>query len=216
MDEAGTTNDINALHQIYHDDMRIHMIDTDDNMDQHDKPGFIAMLEGMIDVNRGASNTLSPNPNLNPKEVLNMKFAIFLATLALGASGTLADTPAQDSLRAVNNTFNVAAAAGDADALTNLYVDDTLWIAQGTPVSQGLAGPRQLFEFVIANKGHVTHTIDPLFVSKDETLAVMIGSVEAVVESVGMDATGTYLFVLEPNDEGWDIVTDMWHQHVVE
>ncbi|MEP1521171.1 hypothetical protein [Ascidiaceihabitans sp.] len=52
--------------------------------------------------------------------------------------------------------------------------------------------------------------------SKDETLAVMIGSVEAVVESVGMDATGTYLFVLEPKDEGWDIVTDMWHQHVVE
>ncbi|MEP3785800.1 hypothetical protein [Ascidiaceihabitans sp.] len=90
MDEAGTTNDINALHQIYHDDMRIHMIDTDDNMVQHDKPGFIAMLEGMIDANRGASNTLSPNPN--PKEVLNMKFAIFLATLALGASGTLTGT----------------------------------------------------------------------------------------------------------------------------
>lgn len=54
---AGTTNDISALHQIYHDDMRIHMIDTDYNMIQHDKPGFIAMLEGMIDANRGAPNT---------------------------------------------------------------------------------------------------------------------------------------------------------------
>lgn len=145
-----------------------------------------------------------------------MKFAFFLATLALAAGGALAETPAQDSLRAVNDTFNAAAAAGDADALTNLYAEDTLWIAQGTPVSQGLAGPRQLFEFVTANEGRVTHTIDHLFVSKDETLAVMIGSVEAVVESAGMDATGTYLFVLEPNDDGWDIVTDMWHQHVVE
>lgn len=29
-----------------------------------------------------------------------------------------------------------------------------------------------------------------------------------------MDAAATYLFVLRPDDDGWDIVTDMWHQHV--
>lgn len=54
---AGTTNDIRGLDQIYHDDMRIHMIDTDYNLIQHDKPGFIAMLEGMIDAKGGAPNT---------------------------------------------------------------------------------------------------------------------------------------------------------------
>jgi hypothetical protein len=44
----------------------------------------------------------------------------------------------------------------------------------------------------------------------------VIGSVEAVVEGAGMDATGTYLFVLEPDDDGWAIVTDMWHQHIAQ
>lgn len=145
-----------------------------------------------------------------------MKIALFTAALSMTVSmaiadGHLADAPA--SLTAVNDQFNALAVAADADGLTNLYADDTLWIEQGKRVTQGLDGPRALFEFVTANDGKVSHTIDHLFVSEDETLAVMIGSVKAVVESAGMDATGTYLFVLEPQDEGWEIVTDMWHQH---
>lgn len=146
-----------------------------------------------------------------------MKFPILIATmLSIGgvaaADGYLEGAPA--SLTAVNDQFNALVAASDAQGLIGLYANDTLWIEQGKSVTQGLEGPRQLFEFVTANAGSVTHTIDHLFVSDDETLAVMIGSVEAVVESAGMDATGTYLFVLEPDDDGWEIVTDMWHQHV--
>ncbi|WP_299602155.1 nuclear transport factor 2 family protein [uncultured Tateyamaria sp.] len=124
-----------------------------------------------------------------------------------------AETGIPATLTAVNDEFNAAAAAHDPERLVNLYANDTLWIAQGARVTQGLQGPRQLFEFVTQNKGEVTHTIDHLFVSDDETLAVMIGSVDAKIESQGMDATGTYLFVLEPEDDGWEIVTDMWHQH---
>lgn len=145
-----------------------------------------------------------------------MKITLFVAALAMTTSIAFADshlTNAPASLTGVNDQFNALAAAADAEGLTNLYADDTLWIAQGKRVTQGLDGPRALFDFVTANKGKVTHTIDHLFVSKDETLAVMIGSVEAVVESAGMDATGTYLFVLKPEDDGWEIVTDMWHQH---
>ena len=33
------------------------------------------------------------------------------------------------------------------------------------------------------------------------------------MEAVELDATGTYLFVLRPGDDGWRIVTDMWRQH---
>ncbi|WP_299733830.1 nuclear transport factor 2 family protein [uncultured Tateyamaria sp.] len=142
-----------------------------------------------------------------------MKTLLPLAFLAMTTSIALADEDAASNLNAVNDRFNEAAAAHDAEGLIELYADDTLWIAQGAPVTQGLEGPRQLFEFVTANKGNVTHTIDHLFVSEDATLAVMIGSVDAVIESQGMDATGTYLFVLEPEDDGWEIVTDMWHQH---
>ena len=41
----------------------------------------------------------------------------------------------------------------------------------------------------------------------------MIGSVEAKLEKIGMDATGTYLFVLKPDGSTWKIATDMCHQH---
>lgn len=144
-----------------------------------------------------------------------MKIFITLAMLIISANISLAEAnpTAPTSLNAVNDQFNKAAAELNAQALVDLYSDQTLWIEQGKPVSKGLEGPRELFEFVTANKGKVIHTIDHLFVSQDETLAVMIGSVDAEIEKVGLDATGTYLFVLKPEDEGWEIITDMWHQH---
>ena len=53
---AGTTSDLSALDQIYHDTMTTYMIDTDSNLIQHDKPGFIAMLKGMVANNDGKPN----------------------------------------------------------------------------------------------------------------------------------------------------------------
>jgi ketosteroid isomerase-like protein len=138
-----------------------------------------------------------------------------IAAVLLSAGIAVADDAAT-SLNAINDQFNTFAANHNAVGLVSLYSKDTLWIEQGKPVRQGLEGPRELFEFVTANKGDVTHTIDHLYVSDDETLAVMIGFVEAKIETVGMDATGTYLFVLRPEDDGWEIIADMWHQHAPE
>lgn len=144
-----------------------------------------------------------------------MRMMTTIAAALLSTGMAVADD-ATTSLNGVNDQFNAFAADHDAAGLVSLYFEDTLWIEQGKPVSQGLKGPRELFEFVTANKGDVTHTIDHLYVSDDGTLAVMIGFVEAKIETVGMDATGTYLFVLRPEDDGWEIVTDMWHQHAPE
>jgi hypothetical protein len=41
----------------------------------------------------------------------------------------------------------------------------------------------------------------------------MIGTAIAKVEEVGLDATGTYLFVMKKVNGDWKILTDMWHQH---
>ncbi|WJY21779.1 nuclear transport factor 2 family protein [Fontisubflavum oceani] len=145
-----------------------------------------------------------------------MRVIALLSAVALSTGIAIAEETTQtaiEALTALNDRFNAAAAAHDADGLLDLYADDTLWIAQGTPVTQGLQGPRDLFEFVTSNQGEVTHTIDHLFVSEDAPLAVMIGSVDARIETAGLDATGTYLFVLEPTETGWEVVTDMWHQH---
>ncbi|MCV0429205.1 MAG: hypothetical protein K5905_27460 [Roseibium sp.] len=54
---AGTTADLNGLNAIYHDDMKTHMIDTDGNLAQADKPAFIAMLKELIEGSAGIDNT---------------------------------------------------------------------------------------------------------------------------------------------------------------
>ncbi|WP_300019393.1 hypothetical protein [uncultured Roseobacter sp.] len=54
---AGTTSDLRGLDRIYHDDMKIQMIDPDNNLIQHDKDGFISMLQAMNDDTTGNPNT---------------------------------------------------------------------------------------------------------------------------------------------------------------
>ena len=145
-----------------------------------------------------------------------MRTPIVIALLAATSIAAFAaghQSKTVESLHAFNDRFNNSVLAGDAADLVDLYAEDAVWIEQGKPATQGLEEPRKLFNFVTANKGKVTHTIDNLFVSEDSSLAVMIGSVEAKMEKVGMDATGTYLFVLRPDGKTWKIKTDMWHQH---
>lgn len=139
--------------------------------------------------------------------------AVLMATSAAAFTAGQNSTTV-DSLNAFNDRFNQSVVKGDAADLVDMYDDNPIWIEQANPAVQGLEYPRKLFEFVTSNNGKVTHTVDNLFVADDASLAVMIGSVEAKVETVGMDATGTYLFVLRPDGETWKITTDMWHQHV--
>lgn len=145
------------------------------------------------------------------KSLISLAVVTAVAGPLLAADDIRADPVAE--LENLNDRFNEAVADRDADAILSLYAEDTIWIEQGKPAIKGLDEPRKLFEFVTANEGEVTHSIDTLIVSDDGTLAVMIGSVDARIESVGMDATGTYLYVLKPFEDGWKVVTDMWHQH---
>lgn len=144
-----------------------------------------------------------------------MRYLPFLAALAVAAPAFAEGPPkaALDELNAVNDRFNEAAAAYDMEKFLSLYDDETLWIAQGTPPVAGHDEPRATFQFLTDSEGRLTHDVDQLFVSDDGTLAVMIGTAEVQVESQGMDADGTYLFVLERQGEDWKIVADMWHQH---
>lgn len=149
---------------------------------------------------------------------MNLKMSIGGIALATVLAAGVVSTDAKDNspsieLHELNDKFNEAVSNHDAEGILKLYADDTIWIEQGKPATSGLQKPRELFEFVTANKGEVTHSVDTLFISNDGTLAVMIGSVVAKMETVGMDATGTYLYVLKPTDDGWKVVTDMWHQH---
>lgn len=144
-------------------------------------------------------------------KTVGLSIALMLSAVPLVVSADQEGAIA--ALEDLNDRFNAAASNHDAAGILSLYADDTIWIAPGKPAVKGLEEPKKLFEFVTSNKGDVSHSIDTLFVSDDGTLAVMIGSVDAKIESAGMDATGTYLYVLQPGDEGWEVAADMWHQH---
>ena len=145
-----------------------------------------------------------------------------MAGLALLTGGCSAGAPqstdqyiaqAEKSLAAFNEKFNANSAGHDVEGLLSLYTPDALWIAPGERPVAGYDAPRETFSFVTENKGFLSHTVDHLHISDDASQAVMIGEAVIKVDAAGMDATGTYLFVLKRDKDSWKIVTDMFHQH---
>lgn len=151
--------------------------------------------------------------------------SILAATLSFSACSAPSNTSPQTvsavhniestraSLIAFNDKFNDISANHDTEGLLSLYTPDALWIAPGVRPAAGYDEPRKTFSFLSENKGVLTHTVDHLHISEDGTQATMIGEAVIQVEAAGLDATGTYLFVLKRTNNEWKIVTDMFHQH---
>ncbi len=144
-----------------------------------------------------------------------MRIAAFGAALALTASTAMADADQEvlDSLHAFNDLFNEYTVTKNVDGLVGLYSDDTLWIEQNKPLVQGQDLVRQTFAFLASKDAVNDHSIDKLVVADDGSLAVMVGTAIVKVKEFNLDTTGTFLFVLRPHEDSWQIVTDMWHQH---
>lgn len=141
-----------------------------------------------------------------------MRILKTLAVLAATTSPAFAGN-AVTELNAVNDAFNVGIATQDVEGLLDLYGEGVMWIAPGTPMNlNGLTEAEQLFNFMTGHKADVTHDIDHLFISDDETLAVMIGDVVAKVETLGINGAGTYLYVMDNVEGEWKIIGDMWNQ----
>ncbi|KIC41108.1 hypothetical protein RA27_10730 [Ruegeria sp. ANG-R] len=155
-----------------------------------------------------------------------MRLTSALSTLAIVASlvlpafaETQAQADARESLIEFNERFNELAASHDAAGLIALYDEDAFWIAPATRPAQGRDGvPRQTITFMSENKGELSHTIEDLFISDDGTQAVMKGVTKAAVESQGFQLEGSYIYVLErENEDGpWQIVLDMFSNYATE
>jgi len=126
------------------------------------------------------------------------------------------DSDLRAEFDAYNDTYNQIIETYDLEAFVALYNDAPLWIEPDKAPIAGLDVPRGTFGFIIENEGKLTHSFDELIVSDDGTQAVMIGEYGLDIAKVGAKATGTYLFVLERNGEGWDIVVDMFNRHTAE
>ncbi|MGC3940710.1 YybH family protein [Roseobacter sp. EG26] len=138
-----------------------------------------------------------------------------LATLAALPAMTM-DTEARQAFTAYNDRFNEIAESYDLEAFLALYNKAPLWIAPAEQPVEGLDVPAGTFGFIVKNEGEFSHSFDHLFLSDDRTQAVMIGDYDLNVERADVAATGTYLFVLEKNGDGWEIVVDMYNQHQAE
>ncbi|MBU2981039.1 nuclear transport factor 2 family protein [Lentibacter algarum] len=148
------------------------------------------------------------------KLMTTLATAFLLSPLASFADGHQAELEAE--LLAFNDRFNAYAEAHDVDGIVSLYGEESLWIAPKTPPAPAPVLARQTFSFLVANEGSISHTVDHLTISDDGTQAVMIGDAIVLVEKAGLDFTGTYLFVLEKEGDTWEIVADMFNQHVEE
>lgn len=148
-----------------------------------------------------------------------MRFFPSVTALLLVAAPAFADSPS-DTLRAellaFNDQFNAYAASYDIEGMVSLYDEKALWIAPTERPVAGKETPRNTFTFLTENKGSLSHTVEELIVSDDESQAIMIGDAIVKVEKAGLDFTGTYMFVLERDGESWEIVTDMFNQHTKE
>lgn len=139
-----------------------------------------------------------------------------LATM-IAIPAIASETPAlQRELTAYNDRFNEIVADYDLEAFLALYNEAPLWIAPEKPPVVGLDVPAGTFGFIVENEGVFSHSFETFFASEDGTQAVMIGTYDLDVEKVSVKAQGTFLFVLERNDDGWDIVADMFNQHAAE
>ncbi|MDW3180767.1 nuclear transport factor 2 family protein [Roseobacter sp.] len=140
-------------------------------------------------------------------------FALAILTAVPSAAQ---DAGIQQDLTAYNDRYNEIVAAYDLEAFLALYNDAPLWIAPETPPVAGLKVPAGAFGFIAENKGEFSHSFDHFFVSDDGSMAVMIGGYDADIEAAGVAAQGTYLFVMQRDDDGWAIVADMFNQHAAE
>ncbi|MEM5503172.1 nuclear transport factor 2 family protein [Ahrensia kielensis] len=135
------------------------------------------------------------------------------ASLSIAPMSALANdhqTSVVTELHAFNDRFNKLAASGDAAGLTALYAEDSLWIAPGESPISGRTGAKATFGFMSSQNGQNVHSVEHLYISEDGTMAVMIGDAEILVESAGMDFTGTYQFVLRHDGSNWKIISDMY------
>lgn len=140
-------------------------------------------------------------------------FTIPFVLIFMSLSAYSSSSKTIEEMNAFNDSFNTVVVERNIDDFLSLYSEQATWIAPSTAPVQGHDEPRALIEFIAAKDGHLSHTIETLFVSPDGTQAVMIGEADVEIKQVGMKATGTYLFVLEKEERNWKIQTDMWYQY---
>ncbi len=144
---------------------------------------------------------------MRPIRTILMSLATLGTLIAGGAAAE--EGPPDAPFQAINDRFNAAVAAGDLEAMLDLYAEDVLWLAPNAPAATGRDIARANYGFVFDNNASLSHTLDHVLVSDDRTQAVMIGTFSA--PTLNIADKGSYLFVLENQNKTWKITADIFN-----
>lgn len=119
--------------------------------------------------------------------------------------------PLDTSLVEMNDRFNEGIVNADVEAMLRLYAEDTLWIAPGAPLEEGLSAPEASYRFVVEQGAKLSHSVEKTLVADDRSLAIMIGRYRLRAPKTDIADDGSYLFVLTPKGDSWAIAVDMFN-----
>ena len=145
---------------------------------------------------------------------------IGIATLAVGAAIAVPAFTSNtqhstfESFEKYNAAYNEIVSTYDLEAFTQLYNAHPVWIDPNKAPVSGLTVPRQTLQFLAANEGLLSHTLEEVYMSDDGTQAVITGEYNLEIEKFSKKGKGTYLFVLKREGETWKIAVDMFNEHV--
>ncbi len=139
-----------------------------------------------------------------------------LALFALLGNQSATDNRAADeaAVRAVNQEWFKAYAAGNIDALVALYADDAVVSNPGVPSSRGHDAIRVALQKDMADSRTQGANLNPKATTEvgvSEDMAWEWGSFAVTDKSGATVDNGKYLSVFVKRDGGWVILRDMWN-----
>lgn len=146
-----------------------------------------------------------------------------LKTLAIIATGVLAlagcqkapDLAAEmDAVKAVNKAWNDNYAAGNADAIAELYAEDAVVLAPGAATLSGHEAIRAFLKGDVdgAKAAGISLNISPdSTVDMSGDVAWQNGTFTVTDASGATIDTGKYLSVLRKKDGKWSLIRDAWN-----
>jgi uncharacterized protein (TIGR02246 family) len=118
---------------------------------------------------------------------------------------------AEAAIRAGTEAWSAAWNAGDAAALTALYAEDAVVMAQGAEPASGSAAIRKHYEAALAATPGAQNMSKTLEVMAAEDWAVEIGSFVANAADGSHLDHGRYTAVWKKVDGTWKLYRDMWN-----
>lgn len=140
--------------------------------------------------------------------------AVGLLALSACQKATIDTAAEMDAVKAVNKAWNDNYAAGNADAIAELYAEDAVVLAPGAPTATGREAIRTFLKGDVegAKAAGISLNISPeSTVEMSGDVAWQTGTFTVTDASGAQVDTGKFLSVLRKKDGKWSLIRDAWN-----